>query len=173
MFSSRIQFNVGRFGATTTLFPDARLLPEETKSSEALLASSDENILRELAARIIPFGLNTRIAFTVARTRSILRRRGASLVICDDRLIDGKYEDILIETFRSQLDTPVIVVSPTGGWSDYLRAIAAGAFDYLAFPPVPGDLQRSIQQALQLCTQGALRNTTADSIDLSSRRSML
>ena len=64
-------------------------------------------------------------------------RRRVSLVVCDDRLVDGKYEDILSETAPSPLKTPVVVVSPTGDWPDYLKAINAGAFDYLAYPPIP------------------------------------
>jgi DNA-binding NtrC family response regulator len=82
------------------------------------------------------------------------------LVVCDDRLIDGKYEDILNETVRLLLKTPLIVVSPTGDWRDYLKAIGAGAFDYLAYPPIPGDLPRSISNALTLRTDGGFQDAT-------------
>jgi len=38
-------------------------------------------------------------------------------------------------------------ISRTGDWPEYLAAIRSGAFDYLAYPPAPGELQRIIRNA--------------------------
>lgn len=114
----------------------------------ALLVSSDENVLQELAEIIVQCGIAVFVAFTVYEANRILGRQRVSVVVCGDRLSDGKYQDILSESFRLHLKTPVIVVSPTGDWPDYLKAIAAGAFDYLAYPPIPGDLPRTLREAL-------------------------
>jgi DNA-binding NtrC family response regulator len=125
-----------------------------------LVASSDENVLQKLAEITVQCGLATFLAFTVGESKRILDRQRVCLVVCDDRLIDGKYEDILNETVRLLLKTPLIVVSPTGDWRDYLKAIGAGAFDYLAYPPIPGDLPRSISNALTLRTDGGFQDAT-------------
>lgn len=49
---------------------------------------------------------------------------------------------------RSETRVPVIVVSQTGDWPEYLTAMSGGAFDFLAYPPIAGDLQQTIQNAL-------------------------
>ena len=44
--------------------------------------------------------------------------------------------------------TPIILVSRIENWDSYLSAIAAGAFDYVDFPPYPGELERILWLAL-------------------------
>lgn len=114
----------------------------------ALVASSDEKVLKQMADVVLQCGLTAYLAFTADESKRILQRRPVSVVVCDDRLADGKYEDILGETARLQPRTPVIVVSATGDWPDLLKAIHAGAFDLLAYPPVREDFQRTIREAL-------------------------
>jgi len=41
------------------------------------------------------------------------------------------------------------VFSRTGDWPEYLTAIWAGVFDYLAYPPISGELERIIQNAFR------------------------
>jgi DNA-binding NtrC family response regulator len=134
--------------------------PGKLNSSTALVASSDENVQRDLAEMIVQCGLAACVAFTVRESKKILDRQKVSLVVCDESLIDGKYQDILSETVRLRLKTPVIVVSPTGDWPDYLKAISAGAFDYLAYPPIPGDLPRTIRDALTPRRASDFQDTT-------------
>jgi DNA-binding NtrC family response regulator len=126
----------------------------------ALVLSSDEYVLQELAEIIVQCRMAVFVAFTIHEGKRILERQRVSVVVCDDRLSDGKYEDILTETVQLHLKTPVIVVSPTGDWSDYLKAISAGAFDYLAYPPIPGDLPRTVREALTPQTECTLQDTT-------------
>jgi hypothetical protein len=44
-------------------------------------------------------------------------------VVCDDHLDDGKYEDIVKLVGRSEKRVPVIVVSRTGDWPEYLTSM--------------------------------------------------
>src|SRR5487761_111328 len=87
-----------------------------------LVVSSDEEVLQKLAEIMRQCGLAPFLAFTAGESRRILDRHEVWLVLCDDRLIDGNYEDILSATEGSQPKTPVIVVSRTGDWPDYLKA---------------------------------------------------
>ncbi len=48
----------------------------------------------------------------------------------------------------SERRTPIIVVSRIENWDSYLGAIAAGAFDYVEFPPYPDELERILWLAL-------------------------
>ena len=115
---------------------------------DGLVVSSDEEVSQKLAGIMSQCGLATFLAVTVGESERILDQHQVCLVLCDDRLIDGKYQHILSAAGRLGTKTPVIVVSPTGDWLDYLQAIGAGAFDYLRYPPIPGDLPQAIRHAL-------------------------
>ena len=113
-----------------------------------LVVSSDDDVRRKLAHVLRQCALAPVLAFTVAESGVALAGHDILIVICNDRLDDGKYEDIVRLVVRSEIQVPVIVVSRTGDWTEYLAAMCGGAFDYLAYPPIPGDLQQTIQNAL-------------------------
>jgi len=115
----------------------------------ALVVSSDEVVQRSLAGTIAQCGLLVFRAFTVGESRRILNRWNICLVVCDDRLIDGNYEDLLKATETSRTKAPVIVLSLAGGWPEYFQAVSAGVFDFLAYPPIPGELPRVVRHALE------------------------
>ena len=115
----------------------------------ALAVSSDERVQQNLAEAITGCGLIVFRAFTVGESRRILSRQEISLVVCDDRLIDGTYEDLLQAKKLSPTKPPVIVLSLLGDWPEYLKAINVGAFDFLAYPPIRGELPRVVRHALE------------------------
>ncbi len=123
-----------------------------------LVASYDEKVLQNLAC---PGG----------ESKRIVDRHEVCLVLCDDHLVDGNYKDILSAAERSRAKTPVVVVSRTGDWPDYLKAITAGVFDYLAFPPILGELPRAIRNAMAWRMANSFRDT-ATKISNSSRGEM-
>jgi DNA-binding NtrC family response regulator len=43
---------------------------------------------------------------------------------------------------------PVIVLSHLADWDAYMRALSAGAFDYIACPPDPVETERILRLAL-------------------------
>jgi DNA-binding NtrC family response regulator len=43
---------------------------------------------------------------------------------------------------------PVIVLSHLADWDAYIRALSAGAFDYIACPPEPVEAERILRLAL-------------------------
>ena len=118
------------------------------RAPNGLVASSDRQVGRELARILAQCGLAPVLASTVVDTGVALFRHEVSIVLSNDWLGDGDYEDILRLRDRSDGQVPVIVVSRTGDWTEYLAAIGQGVFDYLAYPPIPGDLQRVIRNAL-------------------------
>ena len=77
-----------------------------------------------------------------------MARLEVSVVVCNEWLPDGSYVDIVKFMAKSYARTPLIVISRIGDWPEYLRAIGAGAFDYVAYPPIRGELQRVIRNAL-------------------------
>jgi DNA-binding NtrC family response regulator len=113
-----------------------------------LVVSSDDEVRLKLAETLGQCGLAPVLASTVAESGMALAGHEIFIVVCDDRLDDGKYEDVVRLVVRSQTKVPIIVVSRTGGWPEYFAAMCGGAFDYLAYPPIPGDLQETIRNAL-------------------------
>ena len=118
------------------------------KLPNGLVVSSDDEVRRKLAEILGQCGLAPVFASTVAESGMALAGHEVFIVLCNDCLADGKYEDIVKLVGRSGTRVPVIVVSRTGDWPEYFTAICGGAFDYLAYPPIPGDLQRTIRNAL-------------------------
>lgn len=139
-----------------------RTLPRSVKLNfpNGLVASSDEDVLQKLAEIMGRCGLATFLALTVTEARRILDHHDVSVVLCDDRMIDGGYDAIVHAAQQSRTKAPVIVVSPTGDWPDYLKAISAGAFDYQAYPPILGELPRAIRNALASRTASIFGETT-------------
>jgi CheY-like chemotaxis protein len=127
----------------------ARRFSRDVSPFCALVVSSDEVLQQSLVETIAECGLRAFRAYTVGESRRILNRQGICLVVCDDRLIDGKYVDLLKVKGTSRPRAPVIVVSRTGDWPDYFQAMSAGAFDFLAYPPIPGELTRVVHLALE------------------------
>lgn len=113
-----------------------------------LVVSSDDDVRRKLAETLGQCGLAPVFASTVAESAKALAGHEILIVVCNDCLDDGKYEDIVKLVVRSETKVPVIVVSRTGDWPEYLTAMCGGAFDYSVYPPIPGDLQKTIRNAL-------------------------
>ena len=126
-----------------------------------LVVSSDEEVRSKLGEILRQCGLAPVFASTVSEGGMALAGNEVFLVLCDDCLSDGKYLDIVKLAGRSDSRVPVVVVSRTGEWPEYLTAIAAGVFDYLAYPPVAGELRRIIQNAFRECVRQRCREGTA------------
>ena len=151
----------GEGGSRDVTFPWG-MRPRSAKLScpKGLVASSNEEVVQKLVKIMGQCGLATFLAYGVDESKRILTREKVCLVLCDDRLFDGNYEDILNASEWSRAKAPVIVFSSTGDWPDYLRAIRAGAFDYMAYPPFLGELPRVIRNALASIMANTVEGTT-------------
>lgn len=118
---------------------------------KGLVVNSDEPVRRKLAEILEECGIAPVFTCSVAESGIALAGHEVCIALCNDWLADGNYEDIVKLAGRSETKVPVIVVSRTGDWPEYLTAIGAGAFDYLAYPPITGDLQRIVRNALLEC----------------------
>ena len=128
--------------------PDrARQVPAMLSLLPGMVVSSEDRVRRKLAEILGQCGLTPILASTVAESQTALARRKFCMVLCDDCLADGDYQRIVEIVNHADTKPPVIVLSRTGDWPEYLAAIRAGAYDYLAYPPVPTELHRVIRNA--------------------------
>jgi len=138
----------GERGKLDIVFPDDA--PQEAivlNLPEALVVSPDDEIRRKLTEILCHCGFASILASTVAESKRALAQHDVCLVLCVERLAEGNYQAVVEFVKKFDSNVPVIVVSRTGDWPDYLRAICAGVFDYLAYPPIPGELRRGIRNA--------------------------
>jgi len=124
---------------------------EEVNIPTGLVVSPDDNIRAALAEKLLLIGIAPTLATNLAESRDHVVGGGLSVVLCEDLLPDGRYSEILRLKQRARNNAPVIVVSRTGDWQEYFAAIALGAYDFLGYPPIPGELQRVIRHCLAEC----------------------
>ena len=130
-------------------FARSRSKEATSKLRNGLVVSADHEVRRKLAESLGQCGLAPIFASTVVESRIALAGREVFVVLCNECLADGTYEDIVNLVRRSHTRIPLVVVSRTGEWPEYLRAVGRGAFDYVAYPPIRGELQRAIRNALE------------------------
>src|SRR2546425_312099 len=122
----------GECGKLDFVFPDDA--PHEAMMlnlPEALVVSPDDEIHRKLTEILGHCGFASVLASTVAESKRALAQHDVSLVLCVEHLADGNYQAVVEFVKKFDSNVPVIVVSRTGDWPDYLRAICVGVFDYL------------------------------------------
>jgi DNA-binding NtrC family response regulator len=130
------------------MLPDrARQVPVMLNRFPGMVVSSEDRVRRRLAEILGQCGLTPIIACTVAESHMALARHKFSVVLCDECLVDGGYQEVVEIVKQADTNSPVIVLSRAGDWPEYLAATRAGAYDYLPYPPVPRELSRVIRNA--------------------------
>jgi len=113
-----------------------------------LVLSSSESMRNNLSEALRLSGISPVPCGTLTEAHVFLSQISFSAVFCDDVLCDGTYHD-LVEIARDEFPrVPVVVVSPVGDWNEYLKALGAGAFDYVGMPFRNGEIERVLQGAL-------------------------
>ena len=115
----------------------------------ALIASSDPQNSQDLAQILTQCGLDPIASNTWHEAKHILAHKRVQVVFCEDGLPDAGVVDILNETRLATCNVPVVVISRSGGWEEYLRAMRGGAFDVIARPCRPAEVERIVDRALR------------------------
>jgi DNA-binding NtrC family response regulator len=113
-----------------------------------LLACSDMGS-RDRLTHTLGEEFETLPATNVEESSSLLAQELVSLVFCEDRLPGGGCSGLLNEIKRSGTCTPVVVLSRTGDWEEYLAVLRLGAFDMLTPPYERLAIQTAAYNALQ------------------------
>ena len=95
------------------------------------------------------WSLEVQSCSTVQEARTALRGGRHPVILCEDRLPDGSYEDIL-KLLGGKLErTRVVVMAATDLDECYRQAHALGAFDVIASPCQRTDVQWIVIRAVQ------------------------
>jgi DNA-binding NtrC family response regulator len=117
-------------------------------SCHALIVSSDP-IQREKIEEIArQLGLPSLSCDSLTDARARIEEQAFQFVLCSDELPDCNLRTAVRVLTSSTGGAPVIVLSHLAEWDAYMRALSAGAFDYIACPPDPMETERILRLAL-------------------------
>ncbi len=123
--------------------------PKEVTIPSALVISGDETVGGVVGEALLLCGAAPVFARTLEQASRHIREGKVRLGICQDRLPDGRYKEVLLMQHAFESTFPLIVVSRTGDWPEYFEALDLGASDFLAYPLIPGELQRIVQELMK------------------------
>ncbi len=110
-------------------------------SADPLQCQKTEEITRRLELQSVSCA-----SLTDARART--EEQKFQFVLCGDDLPDCNLRTAVRVLTSSTGGAPVIVLSHLADWDAYMRALSAGAFDYIACPPDPVETERILRLAL-------------------------
>ena len=102
----------------------------------------------------------------IQQARQLLPRGGRSLVFCEEQLPDGTYRELLRELSRERHTQLVVISSANDLEQIHREASALGAFETIASPCAPADVQWVAIRALQNAERH-VRNNRRQEFELS------
>ena len=143
--------NMGTANATAKVRDEHQVCPShpnvEDSARRVLVVSSAAEDRRSLARMLASHTCGQYWTATVRGAAEWLNRSSANVVICDDRLPDGHWQE-LWEHLRRQPDPPVFIVS--AAWNDahlWAEVPNLGAYDVLVKPYQKSEVTRILQHA--------------------------
>lgn len=110
-------------------------------SSDSLQCEKTEEIARQM-------GLQSVRCASLTDARAHIDEQAFQFVLCSDDLPDCNLRTAVRVLTSSTGGAPVIVLSHLADWDAYMKAMGAGAFDYIACPPDPIEAKRILRLAL-------------------------
>ncbi len=102
----------------------------------------------KIVAAALKCGLSPICCSNLEEARTLLPQEEFRMLLCTEALQDGDFRAVLREVQKSNSYTPVIVFGRSYDWDSYLKALGAGAYDYIVCPPNPLEVERIIWLAL-------------------------
>src|SRR6266699_4212613 len=113
-----------------------------------LIICSDSANSNRAAQIVRDMSLQSAVCSSLTDARSLIGWLAFQLVLCDDDLPDCNLRTSLKVLASATGGVPVIVLSHLADWDAYLKALSAGAFDYIACPPERAESERILRLAL-------------------------
>ncbi|OHX13420.1 sigma-54-dependent transcriptional regulator [Chromobacterium sphagni] len=122
-----------------------------TKTPMRVLVVDDEPDIRELLElTLLKMGLQPVCAGSVAEAKGVLAAGPFDLALTDMRLPDGEGLEVVRHIGEQALDVPIAVITAYGSTDNAVRAMKAGAFDYLQKPVSLAQLRSLVKTVLRV-----------------------
>jgi len=114
-----------------------------------VLVVDDDAIVRSSCKRILADKHDVRLAESGNEGLELLERGHFDLALVDLKLPDISGMDILSQAPDRFPDVPVVIITGFSTVKSAVEAVKAGAFDYLAKPFTPDDLEAAVEKGLR------------------------
>ena len=118
-------------------------------SCRVLIVTSDPVQSEKIDAIVRQMGLHSVLCASLTDARARIEEQRFQFVLCGDDLPDCNLRTAVRVLSSSNGDAPVIVLSHLADWDAYMKALGAGAFDYIACPPDSMEAERILRLALE------------------------
>lgn len=119
-------------------------------SATVLIVDDEENARLNISSFLSGRGYEIICAATLAEARESLRREDADIVLLDVQLPDGYGPSLLEEAARLPIRPPIILITAFGDIDMAVEAMKNGAHDFLQKPIRLGQLEKSVQRAVEI-----------------------
>ncbi|HEX7026546.1 MAG TPA: sigma 54-interacting transcriptional regulator, partial [Gammaproteobacteria bacterium] len=131
-------------------------------TNKILIVDDEPDICELLEITLARMNLETQSATTLDKARELLAMRKFDLCLTDMRLPDGNGLDLVDEIQQRYPGMPVAVITAHGNMEAAVRALKAGAFDFISKPVDLKNLRQLVASALKLqqgnVTGGNIKN---------------
>jgi len=117
-------------------------------SCQVLIVSTDPVQCQKTEEISRNLGLQSFSCASLTDARARIEEQTFQFVLCSDDLPDCNLRTAVRVLTSATGGAPVIVLSHLAEWDAYMRALSAGAFDYIACPPDPIETERILRLAL-------------------------
>jgi DNA-binding NtrC family response regulator len=118
-------------------------------SCQVLIVTSDPVQSEKIDAIARQMGLHSVLCASLTDARARIEEQRFQFVLCGDDLPDCNLRTAVRVLTSSTGGAPIVVLSHLADWDAYMRALGAGAFDYIACPPDPIETERILRLALE------------------------
>ena len=143
-------------------------MPNSAVKPLILVVEDDPAVRNLIVAALEAHGLRHMAVETAHAAIAAASSQTPSIVLLDLGLPDMDGVKV-VESVRAWSGMPIIVVSARSEDADKIRALDAGADDYLTKPFLTQELLLRIQRILQRCYRGELWRTAAKTLQLGQR----
>jgi DNA-binding NtrC family response regulator len=116
---------------------------------DLLIVSSRLEHKRDLMHILDGLGANLLTVGNVEQAEEVLEGRRVELILCDERLSDGIYRDVLALTINREPKIQFIVVMWEGGIEEYREAMQLGVTEVVHCPLQPTDVELALIHAMR------------------------
>ncbi len=135
----------------------------ETPALNALIVDDEPDLCQLAEITLSRMGLQTRSAHDLATARALLQKQHFDLCLTDMNLPDGNGIELVEHIQQQYPDTPVAVITAYGNMESAIKALKAGAFDFVAKPVDLQVLRQLVTSATQLPSAAESRSASSRS----------
>jgi len=123
---------------------------ENKPINKALIVDDEPDLCQLAEITLNRMGLNTESANTLADAKQLLKNADFDLCLTDMNLPDGNGIELVSHIQKSYPDLPVAVITAYGNMESAVKALKAGAFDFVSKPIDLQVLRGLVTSAMQL-----------------------